>query len=1036
MKRSFWLVNFFLFIINFAQAQYISRPEVVGSAGSPATFCQGSNFTLKFDAERMNGGNVFTVQLSSPTGNFNNPTAIGTLTATNGQNQFINARIPDAQVPGTAYRVRIRSSNPAGTISEPNEFPITVIPTNQIGTPEPDRYGINQWVAHTYLWTPVPPFPITNPAGQDFFNVQNYKGFFLVDSLSFDYDWGPGPMPGIAGRDGNFVACQYRENFSIRFRRRQTFAPGYYAFTVGGDDGIRLSTDGGATWVYDSFREQQYAPAYPFNGCGVFMEGTKDLVVEFFQRLVVSRATVIIQKTADPTQDPQIEPALRGNVFCSSTNPFQLRGAPEGGTWLGSGLSPTGVLDPSRGGTGRRILRYITGLGPCQKIDTLSVTIVPGSNARFSIPSTTFCVGQSSPVNLSPQVAGGIFSGPGVVGTQFFPNQAGIGQHSIQYIARNIATCPDSFSVLVTVSPSVSGVTLSVPSTNICTNNPPITLNGQPEGGVYSGPGVNNNTFNPAGLSGNIVLKYKVGTGACADSATVNLTILQGGNAAFSGLSPEYCTNQAAVNLVPVTQGGTFSGTGVSGNTFNPAQAGPGRHRIFHIVGQGLCADTQEVTVQVYVPPVNVTLSLPQAEYCGSSGPQNVTVSPAGGILSGPGVSGNTFNPAGLNGSITLKYKVSAGPCSDSASLTINVRPVPPVTLATDGSTQLCGSSPLQTLTFSPAGGILTGPGLVGNNQFNPSALTAGVNRFKYKFTAASGCADSAVLEININPSPDAIFNIPLAACYGDVVTVKASSPSGGTFTYNWTEFIGGQTYAGEEITFRLLGDARLQVRAANQNGACEIIWPAGGTPAQPGQQFFIKAALPVQPRFSWAEGEFGESPFSIQLKNESRLVFDNQDLGNVPANANLKYFVNWGDGSPWVQASTIEGLQHTYTLPSGTNIAEYGIKVQVRDETAYQFSNGTVNCVAEGENNLRVIKSSFPNVISPNGDNLNDVLTIVAPTTQINLSVYNRWGVKVFEESNYQNNWKAENLPSGTYYYVVSGEGLTQRKSWLEIVK
>ncbi len=42
-------------------------------------------------------------------------------------------------------------------------------------------------------------------------------------------------------------------------------------------------------------------------------------------------------------------------------------------------------------------------------------------------------------------------------------------------------------------------------------------------------------------------------------------------NAAFSNLSATYCTSDGPVTLVPTTTGGTFSGPGISGNTFDPA---------------------------------------------------------------------------------------------------------------------------------------------------------------------------------------------------------------------------------------------------------------------------------------------------------------------------------------------------------------------------------------------------------------------------------------------------------------------------------
>ena len=62
-----------------------------------------------------------------------------------------------------------------------------------------------------------------------------------------------------------------------------------------------------------------------------------------------------------------------------------------------------------------------------------------------------------------------------------------------------------------------------------------------------------------------------------------------------------------------------------------------------------------------------------------------------------------------------------------------------------------------------------------------------------------------------------------------------------------------------------------------------------------------------------------------------------------------------------------------------------------------------------------------IPNVITPNGDVNNQTFFIegiqyVSHTVRI----YNRWGQKVYESSDYRNTWKADDLPDGTYYYEV----------------
>ena len=61
-------------------------------------------------------------------------------------------------------------------------------------------------------------------------------------------------------------------------------------------------------------------------------------------------------------------------------------------------------------------------------------------------------------------------------------------------------------------------------------------------------------------------------------------------------------------------------------------------------------------------------------------------------------------------------------------------------------------------------------------------------------------------------------------------------------------------------------------------------------------------------------------------------------------------------------------------------------------------------------------------NAFSPNGDGINDTWEIQNiddwPNAQI--FVYSRWGNKVFQTTNYSNDWGGDDLPSATYYYVI----------------
>ncbi|MDW3197031.1 MAG: gliding motility-associated C-terminal domain-containing protein [Cytophagales bacterium] len=67
------------------------------------------------------------------------------------------------------------------------------------------------------------------------------------------------------------------------------------------------------------------------------------------------------------------------------------------------------------------------------------------------------------------------------------------------------------------------------------------------------------------------------------------------------------------------------------------------------------------------------------------------------------------------------------------------------------------------------------------------------------------------------------------------------------------------------------------------------------------------------------------------------------------------------------------------------------------------------------------LLVSSIPNVFTPNGDGVNDYFFIDSRLMNTSLQVFQRTGHKVYESTNYQNDWDGSNLPSGTYYWSLS---------------
>ncbi|MCK5171159.1 MAG: gliding motility-associated C-terminal domain-containing protein, partial [Bacteroidales bacterium] len=113
--------------------------------------------------------------------------------------------------------------------------------------------------------------------------------------------------------------------------------------------------------------------------------------------------------------------------------------------------------------------------------------------------------------------------------------------------------------------------------------------------------------------------------------------------------------------------------------------------------------------------------------------------------------------------------------------------------------------------------------------------------------------------------------------------------------------------------------------------------------------------------------------------------------------------------------------------------------------------ATSTDNCVDSSMIFLEFIPAIYPNSgFSPNGDGINDYWKIkhIGKFKNNIVTVYSRWGVKVFEQKGYDNydiskSWdgnakNGKNLPSGTYYYVIilNEEGFPAIKGSITIIR
>jgi len=193
-------------------------------------------------------------------------------------------------------------------------------------------------------------------------------------------------------------------------------------------------------------------------------------------------------------------------------------------------------------------------------------------------------------------------------------------------------------------------------------------------------------------------------------SFSLDLIILP--DPSFSGLSASYCDNDASVTLTSTgTTGGTFSGPGVSGTTFDPAIAGPGTHQVIYTVSaqEGLAvspatnADTVTVTIH---PTYEITID---ATTCnpGSVGTdvQNLTTGQGcDSTVTTISVLDNT-PPTALCQDLTIQLDAGAGATITTTGIDNGSNDTCGVSLAIDTSSFGCAELGANTVTLTVTDG-------------------------------------------------------------------------------------------------------------------------------------------------------------------------------------------------------------------------------------------------------------------------------------------------------------------------------------------
>jgi len=134
----------------------------------------------------------------------------------------------------------------------------------------------------------------------------------------------------------------------------------------------------------------------------------------------------------------------------------------------------------------------------------------------------------------------------------------------------------------------------------------------------------------------------------------------------------------------------------------------------------------------------------------------------------------------------------------------------------------------------------------------------------------------------------------------------------------------------------------------------------------------------------------------------------------------------------------TITWYRDGVVIPGQTSLTLNNVLLAGTYTIEVAFNNSSCPSTSEDVEVGELESCVIPQGISPNGDNKNDFFDLSSFDVQ-SLEIFNRYGTKVYAKTNYTNEWfgqsqDGDELPVGTYYYVMKYQGGKVKTSWVYI--
>lgn len=497
--------------------------------------------------------------------------------------------------------------------------------------------------------------------------------------------------------------------------------------------------------------------------------------------------------------------------------------------------------------------------------------------------------------------------------------------------------------------------------------------------------------------------------GPCTSSSVVTVNFYQQ-PVANAGTGGNECDLNFTFSAVPSIGTGTWTmtsgtGTAIFSNPNLPAATVTvstyGTKIFTWTEVNGTCTNSATVTVNFYQQPV--AEAGPGGNNCGNE--YNLRAVPSVGTgtwtrISGPG--NVTFSPnAGtaiakatvtVYGTYVFRWTEVNGSCSNFENISVTYIQQPSADAGNGGNecdkdfvlSAVAGAGGTWTLNKGPAGGTAT---------FAPNANTANarvtVSQFgSYEFAwtiTNSLCTSSDIIIVNFHDLPAVDAGNDLKVCKGSGIQLNASGT--GTFSWSPVNLLNNASIPNPvatpviTTTFSVILTDQYGCKKSDQVNVEVRDQPVAVAGSDQTLEYLFETTLAAQ---TPGPGETGEWT----------LLAGSGDLTDINDPSALVSDLKLGENSL------------IWTVTNGV--------CPVASDTVYVVVNDLI----------------IPTLITPNNDGRNDLFIIKGIETlgKTSLTVFNRWGARIFENKVYDNKWNGVNdnedpLPDDTYFFVLKPE-------------